>query len=134
MSLDDEEKKELAKKIREQRRSVWKGETKSSRRSANRGKTGDSGRDPHQEQTSESYKNLMEDNEEASPALQDTLSTELTSDTRTDEAKSKSRIKGTILKPPKIGLALLVIIGIIAAMILGAAIGYLLASLDLLKL
>jgi hypothetical protein len=134
MFLDDEEKKELAKKIRKQRRSVWKGETTSIRRTANRDKPGDSGRDPHQEQTSESHKNFMEDDEEASPPLQDTLSTELTSDARTDEAKSRSRIRDTILKPPKIGLALLVIIGIIAAMILGAAIGYLLASLDLLKL
>lgn len=133
MSLDDQEKEELAKKIREQRRSIWKGETTSSRRPANRGKPEDSEQDPQQERTPESYKNLMEGDEEASPILQDTLSTELTSDTRTDEAKPKSRIRGTILKPPRIGLALLVIIGLIAALILGAAIGYLLASLDLIK-
>jgi hypothetical protein len=134
MSLDDQEKKELAKKIREQRRSVWKGETTSGSRTANRGKSRDSGRDLQQEQTSESHRNFMEGDEESSPALQDTLSTELTSDIQAGEAKPKSRIRDTILKPPKIGLALLVIIGIIAAMILGAAIGYLLASLDLLKL
>jgi len=134
MSLDDEEKKELAKKIREQRRSVWKGETTSGSRTSNRGKSRDSGREPHQEQTSESHRNLMESDEEASSLLQDTFPAELTSDAQTDEAKSKSRIRATILKPPKIGLALLVIIGIIAAMILGAGIGYLLASLDLIKL
>jgi len=134
MSLDDEEKKELAKKIREQRRSVWKGETTSGSRTANRGKPGDPGRDPQQEQTSESYRNFVESDEEASPLLQDTLSTELTSDAQTTGTKLKSRIRATILKPPKIGLALLVIIGLIAALILGAAIGYLLASLDLLKL
>ena len=134
MSLDDQEKKELAEKIREQRRSVWKGETTSGRRTSNRGKPRDSRRDPQQEQTAESYKNFVEGDEEAAPALQDTLSTELTSDAQTDEAKPKSRIRGTILKPPRIGLALLVIIGLIAALILGAAIGYLLASLDLIKL
>lgn len=134
MSLDDQEKKELAKKIREQRRSVWKGETKSSSRAANIDRTRDSEQNPQQEQASESYKNLVESDEEASPALKETFLTESTSDARTDEAKPGSRIRGTILKPPKIGLALLVIIGIIAAMILGAAIGYLLASLDLLKL
>ncbi len=134
MPLDDQEKKELARKIREQRRSVWKGETTSSRRPANKGKPGDSGQDPQQERTSESYRNFMEGDEEVSSALQDTLPTELASETRTDEAKSKSRIRGTILKPPRIGLALLVIVGLIAAMILGAAIGYLLASLNLIKL
>lgn len=134
MSLDDQEKKELAKKIREQRRSVWKGETTSGRRTSNRGKPRDSGRDPQQEQTSESHKNFVESEEKASPALQDTFSTELTSDAQTTEAKSKSRIRDTILKPPRIGLALLVMIGLIAALILGAAIGYLLASLDLIKL
>jgi hypothetical protein len=132
MSLDDQEKKELAKKIREQRRSVWKGETTSGRRTANRGRPGDSGQEPQQEQTSESHKNFVEGDEEASPALQDTLSTELTSDAQAGEAKS--RIRDTILKPPKIGLALLVIIGLIAAMSLGAAIGYLLASMNLVKL
>lgn len=132
MSLDDQEKKELAKKIREQRRSIWKGETTSGSRTANRGKPRDSGRDPQQEQTSESHKNFVEGDEEASPALQDTLSTELTSDAQAGEAKS--RIRDTILKPPKIGLALLVIIGLIAAMSLGAAIGYLLASMNLIKL
>ena len=134
MSLDDQEKKELAEKIREQRRSVWKGETTSGRRTSNRGKPRDSGRDPQQEQTSESYGNFMKGEEEASPAWQDTLPTELTADTQTGAARSKSRIRGTMLKPPRIGLALLVIIGLIAAMILGAAIGYLLASLDLIKL
>jgi hypothetical protein len=134
MSLDDQEKKELAKKIREQRRSIWKGETTSRSRKTNRGKPGGPGRDPQQEQTAESYKNFVEDDEEAALALQDTLSTELTSDTQTGAARSKSRIRSTILKPPRIGLALLVIIGLIAALILGAAIGYLLASMDLIKL
>jgi len=134
MSLDDQEKKELAKKIREQRRSVWKGETKSSNRAANIGRTRDSGQNPQQEQTSESYKNLVEGDEEASPALKETFLTEPTSDARTDEAKPGSRIRDAILKPPKIGLALLVIVGLIAALILGAAIGYLMASLNLLKL
>ncbi len=134
MSLDDEEKKELAKKIREQRRSIWKGETTSSRRPVNRGKLGDSGQDPQQERTPDSYRDFLEGDEETSPILQDTLSIELTSDTQTDAARSKSRIRGTILKPPRIGLALLVIIGLIAAMILGAAIGYLLASLNLLRI
>lgn len=134
MSLDDQEKKELAKKIREQRRAVWKGETTSRSRKTNRGKPGGSGRDPQQEQTSESYKNFVEGEEEASPTLQDTLSTELASDAQAGEAKPKSRTRDTILKPPRIGLALLVIIGLIAALILGAAIGYLLASMDLIKL
>jgi|GEM_PF-1886271 len=176
MPLNEREKRELAKKIEEQRRSMWKGEATDKRRTKKRRerkktKLLSERQQDHEEieQTLESPYQITEEREEAKQILEKQRESEkeelaekikeqrrsmwkgeVTDKRRTKKQKRKktkpaldrqsntpkSRRRGEDVqsKVPTLKLAFLVIIGLIAAIIIGVAIGYLVAIHDLIKI
>jgi len=175
MSIDEREKKELAKKIAEQRRSMWKGEATSKYRTKKKRKKTKPVLDRQQdreaiEQTPESPYQIAQERSEVGQALEEQQELEreelarkvkeqrrsvwkgdVTNRRRTkkkrerkktkpvqelqsNRPKAKRQVKDVQSKIPSLKLALLVIIGLIAAILMGVAIGYLVAVHDLVKI
>lgn len=177
MPLDEREKEELAKKIMEQRRAVWKGEATDKRRTEKRRERKktkpvlDRQQDREEiEQTLESPYRIAEEREEVeqtSEKQQEREKEELIEKIKeqrrsiwkgemTDKRRTKKKRERKKTKPvldrqsnrpkarkkgkdaqssvPTLRLALLVIIGLIAAIIIGMTIGYLAAVRDLIKI
>ena len=97
-----DERKELAKKIKQQRRAVWKGEPES------RSKRPKSGR---------SIDRVLYDQKEAELAEQHAID-------HSDQQETEEESKEYRSKAPPLKLALIVIIGLLGAIALGIAIGY----------
>jgi hypothetical protein len=110
MPLDEREKRELAARIKEQRRTVWSGTTKAKRRTKNR-------RDLRTAR-------LVLDHQKGHREV------EQISDHQSDEPEAERKSSGFQLSIPSLKLALLVIIGLIAAILIGVAIGYVAAVRD----
>jgi hypothetical protein len=177
MHLDEGEKRELAKKIEEQRRSMWKGQATDKRRTKKRRERKKTKPVLYRqqereeiEQPLESPYQITEEREEAEQALQgqqrsekEELAKKIEEQRRsmwkgevTDRRRTKKKQKRKKNKPalnrqsnrpktkrkgkdveskiPTLKLAFLVIIGLIAAIIAGVAIGYLAAVHDLIRM
>jgi len=123
--MDEREKEELAKKIKEQRRTVWKGEAESRSPTKNPTKRRwdfrKARRISDQEQGQEKVKLYSE-------RQQQREKTEQSPEKPLDRPRTKKKSRDSRLKVPALKLALLVIIGIIAAILLGVGIGYLVAT------
>jgi Flp pilus assembly protein TadB len=118
--MDEREKEELAKKIKEQRRAVWKGETKSRNQKRARRDFTTARRISDQDQGREKVRLYLERQQEKE-------SVELSFEQPSDIQRMKRKSRDSRLKVPALKLALLVIIGLIAAILLGVGIGYLVA-------
>ena len=166
MSLNESKKRELAKKIEEQRKTVWKGEAASKRRIRKRREYKKTGSvSEHQQeysedaQASETYRSVRDYNsardETAAEQNQaqpqepenDDLKKKIAEQRRATwqgEVTSRRRMKKKRKtagpdselqsKLPRLKIALLLILGLVFAIALGVAIGYLLASHDLIKI
>jgi predicted ribonuclease toxin of YeeF-YezG toxin-antitoxin module len=176
MPLSEREKKELAKKIAEQRRSVWKGEVTDKPRNKKRRERKktmpvlDRQQDREEiEQTLEFPYQITEECEETKQILeeqresekeelaekikeqrrsmwkgevtdkrrakkQERKKTKPALDRQSNTPRSRGKSKDVQSKVPTLKLAFLVIIGLIAAIIMGVAIGYLVAIHDLIKI
>ena len=113
-SKDKREKEELTKKIVEQRRSVWKGKT------AVKPQTKRSRESKRTERTLDRQKEHVK--------IGQTLAR------HSDKPRVKRRDENIQSRVPSLKLALLVIVGLIAAIAMGVAIGYLVAVRDLVKI
>lgn len=109
---EQSETEELAEKIRQQRRTVWQGKPEVKGRKKKKPRTTRSVRRvvPHQQESESSEK---------SPA---------------DERKAKEKSRDHKSKVPTLKLALIVVIGLIGAIAIGIAIGYVVAIKDLIKI
>ena len=149
MPLDEREKRELAEKIAEQRKSVWKGEV-STKRDKKKGKEPNQiertldrqqGHEKIQETLEPRYSTGHKDFAEERKEIQqfpeqrrEHESIKQTSGRRSDKPKSKRKSRNSRSSVPTLKLALLMIIGLIASIIMGVAIGYLIAVRDLIKI
>ncbi len=107
------EEKELERKIAEQRRAMWQGQP-------------DTGRERKRRESK-----MVE---EALHQQQESERTEDTLEYQVDDTKPKRKQRNTGPRIPSLKLALLVIIGLIGAIIIGVAIGYLAAARNLIKI
>lgn len=106
MPLDEREKKELAEKIKEQRRAVWSGKVRAKRRTKNR-------RDLKTAR-------LVLDHQKHKAVEQ-------VSAHQSDEPQAEREDSGVQSNIPTLKVALLVMIGLIAAILMGVTVGYLAA-------
>lgn len=193
MVLDEREKEELAKKITEQRKSVWKGEVTPKRRAKKRQERKKAEQVPDRQQEHEEVEQIpephsgvvdddsVEEHEEVKQSLdqpqerernelakkvmeqrratwkgaagagsrtrrasenaerilrrhQEIERTQQKLEQQPDEPKVKKKRRNVQSRVPSLKLALLVMIGLIAAITIGVAIGYLAATHDLLKI
>ena len=119
--MDEREKEELAKKIKEQRRTVWKGEAESRSPTKRRWDFRKARRISDQEQGRKKVRLYSE-------RQQQKEKTEQSPEKPSDRPRTKKKSRDSRLKIPALKLAVLVIIGIIAAILLGVGIGYLVAT------
>jgi len=113
-SKHEREREELAKKIVEQRRSVWKGRTAVKTRTKG------------SRESKRTEKTLDRQKEHAK--VEQTLAR------HSDKPRARRRDENTQSRVPSLKLALLVIVGLIAAIAVGVAVGYLVAARDLIKI
>lgn len=132
MPLDEREKKELAKRIKEQRRAMWKGEVATRSRTKKRRDLRGARRVPdhqeeHQEagQHSESHRETVGED-----SVEEHQESEQVSDRQSDEPEARRKDSIAQSNIPPLRLALLVMIGLIAAILIGVAVGYLAAVRD----
>lgn len=118
MPLDEREKKELAKKIKEQRSAMWSGEAKTKNETKKKRDIKTARRIPDHEQGREKIRQYSE-------RQQDDKTTEQSSEQLSRRPRIKKKSRDNQSKIPALKLALLVIIGLIAAILLGVGIGYL---------
>lgn len=123
MPLDEREKKELAKRIKEQRSAMWKGEVKSRSQTKKKRDIKTARRIPDHEQGRERIRQYSE-------RQQDDRTTEQSSEQLSRRPRIKKKSRDNKSKIPALKLALLVIIGLIAAILLGVGAGYLAAVRD----
>jgi hypothetical protein len=119
---DERAKTELAEKIEEQRRAMWRGESKAASRTKRR--------------ESKKSSPTLKRGDLGTPVLarqQEHGRAEQTLDQQLDKPKAREN-RGFRLNVPTLKLALLVIIGLIAAIIIGVAVGYVAAVRDLIKI
>ena len=114
MPLNESEKDELARKIGEQRKAVWKGQT-GTRRGVRK-------------------RRERERSKVAPVRRRERAEVEQTSSQQLGEMKAERRGSGVRSRVPALKIALLTIVGIISAIIVGIAIGYLVAIHDLIDI
>ena len=114
MPLNETEKDELARKIGEQRKAVWRGQT-AARRGARK-------------------RRERERNESAPERRREPAEVEHTSVHQLGEMEAERKSSGVQSRVPALKIALLAIVGLISAIIIGIAIGYLVAIHDLIKI
>ena len=149
MPLEEQEKKELEKRIMEQRRSVWKGEITPKRRTKKKQDLRKAKRlsDRQQEnrkveQVSEpQHQIIQDDSTEEKKETEQTLQSQKENETteqileqQLSNPKAKKKRRNVQSSVPSLRLALLVIIGLIAVIMIGVAIGYLAAVRGLIKI
>lgn len=113
-SEDEREREELIKKIVEQRRGVWKGQTAVQTRTK-------------RSQESKRTKKTL-DRQKEHEKVEQTLAR------HSDKPRARRKDENIQSRVPSLKLALLVIVGLIAAIAMGVAIGYLVAIRDLIKI
>lgn len=123
MPLDEREKKELAKRIKEQRSAMWKGEVKTRSQTKKKRDIKTARRIPDHEQGREKVRQYSE-------RQQDDKKTEQSLEQPSGRPRIKKKSRDSQSKIPALKLALLVIIGLITAILLGVGIGYLAAVRD----
>ena len=148
MSLDENKKRELRKKIEEQRRSMWKGQMESGRRKRSGRELRETDRvsdqQPQEQNQSTEYNYVVlgdasvvkqteakqmraereKDQKELARKIKEQRRAVWMGKASSDQREARSRL-------PRLGLALLIILGLIGAIAIGIGIGYLLAFYDL---
>ena len=129
MPLDERGKKKLAEKIKEQRRAMWKGEvttrSRTKRKRDLRGARRVSDRQKEHEEVGQDLEPFIDKDSVEEPREGEQVSDHQSND---PEAKREDSSAQSLI--PTLKLALLVMIGLIAAILLGVAIGYLAAVRD----
>ena len=105
--VKEREKEELAEKIKQQRRTVWRGEP--------------AARSKRKKRKFRSTRRVLDYQQETEP-------TEQSAENRSNEQETKEKSRDYQSKAPTLKLAVIVILGLIGAIAIGVTIGYLVAS------
>ncbi len=113
MPLDERERAELAKKINQQRRTVWRGEP--------------AARSKRKKRKLRSARRVLDYQQEIEPTEQSTAN-------QSNERETKEKSRNRRSKVPTLKLAIIVILSLIGAIAIGIAIGYFAASRNLINI
>lgn len=115
------DREKLADKVKEQRRSVWAGETKRKK----------SKRKKDSRKITRSTNKILNYSQESVPVEKTSEKQPL--EAQLEEPKNRKKGEGFFLKAPALKLALIVIVCLIGAISIGIAVGYIIASQNLLE-